>query len=215
MNGMHKNARELKLNLQKLAPIHCKPKTYQPTYVLFRTMRKKIKAVFRSESPSPSRREGAARSRTAKGVLTTTLAMADSALDGLPIYGPKAAVKFTLEVLKAVDICVFDRADLCNMLRYIGYSHKTSQNEETLRDLQSHLEMLINSVLEPVNKMFDVPQTLQDEVDALARYLHPSVTLAYLGMEIFNMLVIISQKTQRICRRMGGEEKVGWTEKVL
>lgn len=76
-----------------------------------------MKAAFRSGSlsPTPSRPEGA--NRTAKGLLTTTLAMADVALDGFPIYGPKVAVNSTLEVLKAVDVRALNRSNLCGELK--------------------------------------------------------------------------------------------------
>lgn len=42
--------------------------------------------------------------RTAKGILITTLDLADSALEGMPVYGPKAAVSTVLKAIRDVDV---------------------------------------------------------------------------------------------------------------
>lgn len=52
--------------------------------------------------------------RISKGALTTSLAVAEKALDGVPLPGAKAAVGALLEIIRGLEVCALEEGIMCS-----------------------------------------------------------------------------------------------------
>ncbi|KAJ6545263.1 WD40-repeat-containing domain protein [Mycena capillaripes] len=112
-----------------------------------------IQSASSNTNASGSSTNRSAAARTAAEGLKLALALAEKALDGLPIPGAKGSVGI--------------------ILRLIEDAEKATSNADTLRQLQAHVKFLSANALEPLKTLpqDDIPSGMTEDVNRLVKAL--------------------------------------------
>jgi len=91
-------------------------------------------------------------------------------LDGLPIPGAKGAIGVVLTLIEIAEVRrLFFRN---HMLTQSVHLQKASDNPDTLRQLQAHVDFLSKHALEPLQSLSedDIPDGMKEDVNRFVKY---------------------------------------------